>query len=44
MKLKQNYSFIIKTFQKYNKNIISILKNEKTRGTQTQILLILYLP
>ena len=41
MKLKQNFSFIINTFKKFNKNIIYNRKYEKTRATQTQIL---YLP
>ena len=38
IKLKQIFSFIVNTFQKYNKNIICIRKYEKTRATQTQIL------
>ena len=38
MKLKQIFSFIINTFQKYIKNIICIRKYDKTRATQTQIL------
>ena len=38
MKLKKIFSFIIKTFKKYNKNTIFFRKYEKTRATQTQIL------